>query len=125
MLPWKTKRPKGFDAGTDTLDRLLDRELQIASQLTAAKAEAQRLVLEATEYAIRAEAACEATIGARDASLATAHEAELQHELQRIQSDAAAEAATYSVTDSGQTRTLVTLLLDAIGATSPTTRGTG
>lgn len=125
MLPWKAKRPKGFEAGTDTLDRLLDRELQIASQLAAARAEADRLVEEAKAHAIQMETACEATIGARDARLAVAYETELQQELQRIQSEAASEAASFSEPDAERTRTLVTMLLQAIGATRPTQRGAG
>lgn len=122
MLRRKTTRPQELDAGTDTLHRLLDRELLVASELAAATTEAERLVAEAREYGIRAEASCESTIRERISSLSTAYEEELQRELVRIQSSAALEAARFDDPDSSRTRSLVTLLLEAIGAAGPMRR---
>ena len=125
MLLWKTKRPRQFDTGTDTLHRLLDRELHLASELAAATAEAERLVREAREYAIQAEASCETTINERVGSFSAANETELLAELQRIQSDAALEVARFNESDSTRTQSFVALLLEAIGAVSPTMREVG
>lgn len=122
MLRWKRKRPEDLDAGTDTLHRLLDRELLVASVLAAATTEAERLLAEAREYAIRADASCETTIRERVSSLSTAYEEELQRELGRIQSSAALEAARFDDSDPSRTRSLVTLLLESIGAADPVRR---
>jgi vacuolar-type H+-ATPase subunit H len=116
MLRWQAKRPREFDAGTDTLHRLLDRELLVASEVAAATTEAERLVAEARAYAIRAEASCETTINERLTSLSASYDEELQRELGRIQSSADLEAARFDDPDSSRTRSLVTLLLESIGA---------
>ena len=122
MLRWNTKRPPEFDAGTDTLHRLLDRELLVASELAAATTEAERLVADARAYAIRAEASCETTIRERISSLSTSYDEELQRELGRIQTSAALEAARFDESDSSRIRSLVTLLLESIGAADPMRR---
>ena len=118
----KTKQSQELVTGTDTLHRLLDRELLVASELAAATKEAERLLAEAREYAIRAEAASEATIRERIAGLSTSCEEELQRELGRIQSSADLEAARFDDSASSRTRTLVTLLLESIGASDPARR---
>ena len=122
MLRWQAKAPREFDAGTDTLHRLLDRELAVASEVAAATAEAERLVAEARAYAISAEASCANTINERLSSLSASYDEELQRELGRIQSSADLEAALFDDPDSSRTRSLVSLLLESIGAADPMKR---
>lgn len=121
MRRWTTKRPGDFDAGTDTLGRLFEYEQQLASQLEAAKADAERLVREAREYASQAERACERTIEERTALLAASHEQQLRNELQRIESQAGREASRFANPDPARTEALVALVLEAIGATGSKT----
>lgn len=119
MRRWKGKRPGEFDAGTDTLSRLLDREQHLGLQLDAAKADAERVVDEAREYARQAEAACEKVIAERTASLVVSHEQQLSEELQRIEFEAGREASRFANPDPERAERLVALLLDAIVATGP------
>jgi len=125
MVLRKRRRTKEFDAGTDTLSRLLDSEQHLASQLDAAKADAEKLLREAREYASRAEAACESTIAARTASLAASFEQQLKNEVLRIQSDAALEASRFADPDPARTAALVAVLLEGIGAMAPGTKAAG
>ena len=121
MPRWKTKRPGEFGAGTDTLSRLLDREHHLALRLEVAKEEAGRVVDEAREYARQAEAACEALIEERTASLVVSHEQRLRDELQRIELEAGREASRFADSDPARMERLVALLLDAIVATGSQT----
>lgn len=117
MRRLKTRRPGEVNAGTDTLSQLLDREQQMASQLEAARADAERLVQEAREYTKQAEAACERMIAERTASLAASYELLFDEELRRIQAEAAQEGTRFTTPDPARDEALVVLLLNAIGAT--------
>jgi vacuolar-type H+-ATPase subunit H len=116
MLRRKTRRTREFDTHGDVLAKLLEREQRTASTLDAARADAERLVHEAREYASRTEASCESMIEERNARLTASYEQQLQLELQRIQSEAAAEASRFAEGDPARTRALVALVLEEIGA---------
>jgi vacuolar-type H+-ATPase subunit H len=98
------------------LGKLLEREQRTASQLDTARADAERLLQEAREYASRTEASCESIIEERIASLSASYEQRLEVELRRIQSEAAAEASRFAEVDPARTRALVALVLEEIGA---------
>ena len=116
MLRRKTRRTKQFDADGDVLGKLLEREQRTASQLDAARADAERLLHDAREYASRTDASCESMIEEQIASLTTTYEQQLQLELKRIQSEADAEAGRFADVDPARTRALVALVLEEIGA---------
>ena len=75
MLRRKTRRTSTFDAGGDVLGKLLEREQQVTSRLDAARAEAERLVRDAREYARNTEASCESRIEERITRLSNSYEA--------------------------------------------------
>ena len=123
MLRRKTSRISTLDADGDVLGKLLEREQQVTSRLDAARAEAERLVRDAREYARDTEASCESRIEERITSLSNSYEQELQSELQRIQAESAAEARRFAEENPARTRALVTLLLEEIGAVTGTSSG--
>ena len=116
MLRRKTRRISRLDAGGDALGKLLEREQQMASRLDVARAEAERLVRDAREYASNTESSCESKIEERIRFLSNSYEQQLQSDLQRIQSEAAAEARRFAEENPARTRALVTLVLEKIGA---------
>jgi len=123
MLRRKTRRTSTFDAGGDVLGKLLEREQQVTSRLDAARAEAERLVRDAREYARDTEASCESRIEERITRLSNSYEQELQSELQRLRVESATEARRFAEENPERTRTLVTLVLEEIGALTGTGAG--
>jgi len=99
------------------LGQLLEHEQRLARDLQAAKEEADRLIRDAQAYAQDRDAACDAMIRDRTASLATAHEAQLNAELRSIAAHAAAEARLFDEGDSVLAKRLVSIALEFIGAT--------
>jgi vacuolar-type H+-ATPase subunit H len=96
------------------LGQLLDREQRMASLFDAARADAERVLVEARQYAAQAEAACESAIEDRTARLTLTCEQEFQAELQRIESEAAAEASRFADLDPARLRNFVALVLAEI-----------
>ena len=119
----RKRRITRSDADGDELDRLLEREQQVASRLAVARAEAERLVREAREYASSTEASCESKIEERITHLRNSYDQQLQSDLQRIQSEAEAEARRFAEENPARTRALVALLLEGIGAVTRTGNG--
>jgi vacuolar-type H+-ATPase subunit H len=95
----------------DTLARLLTTEGRLAARLDAARAEAEGIVGEAREDALRTEAACAATIETRIATLVTEHEARLAMELETIRRDAAQLVSRFDAVDAARTRSHVTHII--------------
>ncbi len=116
MLRRKTRRTREFDADGDVLGKLLEREERTATQLDTARADAERLLHDAREYASRTDASNESMIEEQMARLAATYEQQLQLDLARIQSEAAAEAGRFADLDPARTRALVALVLEEIGA---------
>jgi hypothetical protein len=119
----KAKRSGELDAGADALGRLLEREQRIASLCDAAREDANRVLAEAREYASRTEAACESLINERIVQLSSAYEAQLEADLQRIESEAAEETGRFADVDPARMRALVALVLEKIGAVSAQNAG--
>ena len=109
--------------GADTLSQLLEREQGLALELQAANEEAGRLLRDARAYASNRDAACDAMIQESTASLATAHEAQLDAELRSIATHAATEASRFDEHDTVLTKRLVSMVLELIGATVPSQPG--
>ena len=123
MLRQKTRGISKFDAGGDVLGRLLEREQEVSSRLDVARAEAERLVRDAQEYASKTEGSCDSKIEERTRHLSNSYEQQLQSDLQRVQSEAAAEARRFADENPARTRALVTLVLEEIGAVTRTSAG--
>jgi vacuolar-type H+-ATPase subunit H len=95
---------------------LLASEEQLASQLAAARAEAEQLLRDAREYAEKSDAACAATIDTRITELIAVHERQLETERRDIGSRAVREVARFHAIDAARERELVRLLLRGAGA---------
>ena len=123
MLRRKTRRITRVDAGDDLLGQLIERERDMASRLDLARAEAERLLRDARDYASNTDASCASKIEERITLLSNSYAQELQSELQRVQSEAAAEARRFGEENPARTRALVTLVLEKIGAATRTNAG--
>jgi len=103
--------PHRVRVADDTLARLLTAEGRLAARLESARAEAEGIVGEAREDALRAEVACAATIETRIATLVTEHESRLALELAAIRQDAAQLVSRFDAVDAARTRAHVTHII--------------
>ena len=95
MLQWKRRPRQTARNDGDGLTELLVGEERVASQLDAARSEADQILRDAQDYARLAELACASTMETRVAALLTEHERELDVALRAIESRAAEDIARF------------------------------
>jgi len=110
-------KPPPAARGHDALSALLETEHALRERLGAARAEAARIIEEATTRAQAAEAAMDATIARELAEFDAAHAASVRSELDAIAARAREDAARFTAVSDTRARELAALAADRVFGT--------